>query len=219
MPRSDDDIKRDVEEELRWDPRIDIYDVIGVAVKDGVVTLSGFVRRYDDLLEAEDAAKRVAGVVGVANDLEVRMPGEDERPDPDIARDAIEMLKNDVPDAWQRIKVIVRDGRVTLEGEVEWFYQRDAAENAVRSVPGVKDVSNHIELKPRAEAADLKRQIEEAFRRSGEVDASRIKVEAKGSEVVLTGVARSWAERNRAERIAWRAPGVTKVENRIVIEP
>ncbi len=219
MPRADADIKRDVEQELRWDPQLDIHDVIGVAVKNGVVTLAGFVRSYHDLLESEHAAKRVAGVVGVANDLGTRVPGEDARPDPDIARDAIEVLKTDLPDAWQRIKLTVSNGRAALDGEVECYFQRDAAETAVRSIRGVRDVSNRIALKPSAAAADLKRQIEEAFGRSAEVEADRIRLDAKGTEVLLTGVARSWAERNRAERIVWRAPGVTRVENRIVVEP
>jgi osmotically-inducible protein OsmY len=216
--RSDSEIERDVKEELQWDPDLDAID-IAVSVKKGVVTLTGFVKSYADKYEAEAAAKRVAGVVAVANDLEVRLPSVDERPDPEIARDAVAAIKSQLPISWENIKVIVKNGWVTLEGEVEWQYQRQTAENAVRRLKGVKGVSNLIQLKPHAEPSEIKKRIQEAFRRSAELDANRIVVETHGSEVVLKGVVRSWAEREEAERAAWAAPGVTKVEDRIVVSP
>jgi osmotically-inducible protein OsmY len=216
--RSNSDIKRDVEMELKWDPDISEAD-IAVAVKDGVVTLTGFVRSYAQKWQAERDAKRVAGVVALANDIEVRLPAIDQRPDPEIAREAVSALKTQLPYSADRIKVIVNNGWITLEGEVEWNYQKQRAEEAVRHIKGTKGVMNMIMLKPRLSPTEIKRKIEEAFKRSAEIDANRITVETNGSEVVLKGTVRSWAEREEAEREAWRAPGVTKVIDQIAIRP
>jgi osmotically-inducible protein OsmY len=214
--RTDSDIKRDVEAELKWDPDIDATD-IAVAVKGGVVTLTGFVRSYTHKYQAERDVKRVAGVAGVANDIEVRLPSGSERPDPEIARDAVAALKAELPYSSQNMKVVVKNGWVELEGTAEWNYQRTRAEEAVRRVKGIRGVSNLIVLKPSVAPSEIKNKIEEAFRRSAEIDAKRVTVEANGSEVILKGTVRSWAERQEAERAAWRAPGVTKVDNRITI--
>ena len=216
--KSDSEIERDVREELKWDPDLDATD-IAVAVKNGVVTLAGFTKSYTDRLEAELAAKRVAGVHAVANDIDVRLPAIDQRPDPDIARDAVVALKSELPISHDRIKIIVKDGWITLEGAVEWQYQKTTAETAVRRVKGVKGVTSVIAVKPKVEPSELQRKIMEAFKRNAEVDANRITVEAHGSEVILKGTVRSWIEREEAERVAWSAPGITHVEDRIVVSP
>ena len=216
--RSDSDIKRDVEDELRWDPDIDPTD-IAVSVNSGVVTLTGFTRSYMHKYQAEIDAKRVAGVLGVVNDIEVRLPGIDERPDPEIARDAIAQIKSELPYSWEKIRVVVKKGWLTLEGDVEWNYQKERAEGAVRRVRGTTGITNSIEVKPRVVPSEIRRKIEDALRRAAEIDASRITVETNGGEVVLRGTVRSWAERQEAERAAWWAPGVTKVDNRIIVSP
>src|ERR1700738_5629235 len=216
--RSDNEIERDVRDELKWDPDLNADD-IAVSVKNGVFTLAGVVPSYADKFEAEAAAKRVAGVHAVANDIEVRLPAIDQRPDPDIARDAVAALKSELPISYDRIKVIVKDGWITLEGTAEWQYQKTSADTAVRKVKGVKGVTNVITVKPKVQPTELKRKIQEAFKRNAELDADRIEVEANGSEVTLKGTVRSWMEREEAERVAWSAPGITKGEDRIVVSP
>ncbi len=214
--RPDGDIKTDVEDELLWDPDIDPTD-IAVTVKSGTVELAGFVKSYAQKFEAEDAAKRVAGVVGLANDIDVRVPNLDQRPDPEIARDAVAAIGHQLPLCANNIRATVKDGWITLEGTVEWNLQKERAENAVRWLRGVKGVSNIIDLTPQATPADVKRKIEGALQRRAAVDADGITVEANGSEVILGGTAHSWAERQEAERAAWAAPGVTTVVDQIII--
>src|SRR6202030_1074507 len=216
--RSDIDIKRDVEAELRWNPDIDATD-IAVSVKNGVVTLSGFVRSYAQKSEAEQTAKRVNGVAAIANDIEVRLPIFNQRPDPEIARDAVAAIQHELPYSSDHIRVVVKDGWVTLEGWVEWNYQRERAEQVVRRIRGVKGITNLIQLQQRVPPTEIKERIEEAFRRSAELDANRIVVEATGGEIVLKGTMRSWAERQEAERAAWSAPGVVRVVNQITVIP
>jgi osmotically-inducible protein OsmY len=214
--RSDTDIRADVEAELSYDPNIGASD-IAVSVKEGVVTLAGFVHSYFHKWQAERDTKRVKGVRGVANDLEIRLPVLDARPDPEIAREAVQALSTALPYSGEKFTVTVKDGWMTLEGEAEWQYQREQAEAAVRRIRGIKGVTNSIKLRAKAPVATVKRLIEDALKRSAEVDAQNIAVEADGDKVILKGKVRSWAERQEAERAAWRAPGVRKVEDLITI--
>ena len=214
--RSDQEIKRDVEYELQWDSDIDPSD-IGVAVKDGTVALSGFVRSWRQKRKAVEDALRVIGIRAVANDLEVRLPLVNKRPDPEIAREIVAELKAELPYLADGIKAIVNNGEVILKGEVEWDYQRRRAADTALRVTGVTGLINEIEVKPKIKPEDLKRKIEDAFKRNAEVDAQRITVEADGGRVVLRGSVHSWAEREEAERVAWLAPGVTFVDNQIML--
>jgi osmotically-inducible protein OsmY len=210
------ELKKSVESELNFEPSINAAE-IGVAVRDGVVTLSGRIPSYWEKIAAERAAARVSGVKAVANELEVRLPGSSERTDEDIARAALDSLKWSVLVPQDKIKVKVSKGWITLEGKVDWQYQKSAAEKAVRKLYGVVGVSNLIEVKPQVSKAEVKSSIEAALKRLAEVDASRIRVETEDGKVVLSGSVRSWFEREEAERAAWAAPGVRAVEDRIAI--
>jgi osmotically-inducible protein OsmY len=217
--RTDEQIQRDVLDELKWDARVQPNE-IGVAVKDGIVTLTGWVDSFTKKWAAEEAALRVPGVKAVANDIEVRLPFESERTDADLAAAAIRALEWDAAIPRDAVKVTAGKGWVTLEGEVEWEYQKEDAERVVRRLTGVRGVTNLIRVRPHTtpNPQELKRKIEDALVRSAETDAQRIQVEVLGDKVILRGSVRSWAERQEAERIAWSAPGVAAVENHIIIK-
>lgn len=214
--RSDIEIKKDVEAELMWSPDLDETD-IAIKVKTGEVTLSGYARNYFEKYQAETAVKRVKGVAAVANDIEVRSLA-DAPTDPEIARAAVAALKFELPLIWQNnLQAVVQKGRVTLEGAVEWHYQRERAESAVRRLDGVVSVFNSIRVEPKIAPQDIKHRIEDAFRRIAQVDAGQIKVDAHGSDVTLRGEVRSWAERDQAQQTAWSAPGVSRVLNELTV--
>jgi osmotically-inducible protein OsmY len=215
--RSDNSLLDDVVLELKWDPKISSASDISVAVKDGVVTLSGFVPSFWEKDAAEKAVKRVYGVRGIANDIEVKLFWQ--RTDPEIARDAVHELERHVSIPADRIKVTVKDGWVRLEGTVDWEYQKSLAQSAMKKLKGVSGVTNKIQVTPKASSAEVKSKIEEALRRSAELDARRITVEIEGSTVKLYGSVSSWAERDEAERAAWSAPGTTMVENHVLVNP
>jgi osmotically-inducible protein OsmY len=214
--RTDAHIQSDVLAELRWEPRVQPNE-IGVVVKNGVVTLTGWVDSYTKRWAAEDAAHRVRDVKAVANDIEVRLSSDEKRTDADLAAAVVRALEWDAFVSVDDLDVTVEKGWVTLKGQVEWQYQRKDAERVVRRLASVTGVTNLITVKPRVAASELKKKIEKALVRSVETDAKRITVEADGDSVILKGTVKSWAEREEAERAAWAAPGVASVDNRITI--
>lgn len=214
--KTDSQLRRDVIDELEWEPSIDASQ-IGVAASAGVITLTGTVPRYTEKMEAERLAKSIAGVKAVANDIEVRLPGASERNDTEIASAALNALKwhTSIPD--DKITVTVRDGWITLDGNLDWQFQRMAARNAVCHLVGVKGVSNNTTIGPKPKAADVKSKIEAAFKRKAELDAGHVQVDAAGGVVKLKGYVDSWSEFTEAERVAWAAPGVIAVDNGLTI--
>jgi osmotically-inducible protein OsmY len=209
-------LKEQVLAELEWEPGIKAAG-IGVTVKDGVVTLSGEVESYHEKTEAERAGLRVAGVKGMASEIEVHLPGTSRRSDADIARAAVHALEWNSSLPPDCIKVVIHDGWITLEGEVDWGYQRTMAEDTVRRLTGVRGIWNQVTVRPQVTSGTIKTKIEDAFRRSAEVDAGRISVEIDGSAVTLRGTVRSWAEKQEAERVAWASPGIASVTNKLVL--
>ena len=212
---TDEEIQKDVLAELKWDAQVQPNE-IGVSVKDGVVTLTGWVDSYLKKWAAEDAAHRVGGVKAVANDIEVKVFSE--RTDPDIAEAAIRALQWDASVPADKIQVTVSKGWVTLKGNVNWNFEKQDAERVVRRLTGVKGVSNLITVKPNTTPSELKKRIEDALVRNAKVDANKITVEVQGSKAILKGDVRAWVEKEEAERVAWLAPGVTSVENRITVD-
>ena len=212
---TDEEIQKDVLAELKWDAQVQPNE-IGVSVKDGVVTLTGWVDSYLKKWAAEDAAHRVGGVKAVANDIEVKLFSE--RTDADIAEAAIRALQWDASAPADKIQVTVSKGWVTLKGEVNWNFEKQDAERVVRRLTGVNGVSNLITVKPSTTPSELKNRIEDALVRNAKVDAKKITVEVQGSTAILKGSVRAWIEKEEAERVAWLAPGVTSVENRITVE-
>src|ERR1700730_1574147 len=213
---TDLELRKAVESELNFEPSINAAE-IGVAAKDGIITLSGNVPSYWEKMAAERAAARVSGVKAVVNEVEVHLPGSSERTDEDIARAALNALQWNVLIPSDRITVKVSKGWVTLEGMVDWQFQKTAAEKAVRKLIGVKGVIDLMELKPSVSKGEVKAAIEGALKRLAEIDPNKIKVENENGKVVLSGTVRSWFEREEAERAAWAAPGVRTVEDRIAV--
>jgi osmotically-inducible protein OsmY len=216
--RADEKTQREVVEELGWDARVRPNE-IGVAVKNGIVTLTGWVDSYAKKWAAERSAHRLRGVRGVANDIEVRLDAAAQRTDADVALAVTRGLEWDAFVPFERLDVTVANGWVMLRGEVEWEYQKRAAERAVRRLAGVRGVTNLVSVQPRERPVSdqVKGEIRTALVRSGLLDANRISVDVQGDLVVLSGSVRCWVEREDAERVAWSAPGVTSVANQLTV--
>lgn len=216
---NDEEIQRRLLEELKWDPQVEPTDV-GVEVDNGVVTLTGTVESYPMKSAAERAAHRVQGVKAVADDIKVKLPYERTRSDTDIASAAANALLWHTQVPRERINVTVRDGWVTLDGSVNWYFQKQAAESAIRNLLGVRGVTNSITIAaPKVSAEEVKAKIEQALERSAELDARRIQVEVRDGHVTLSGSVRYWSERDEAEDAVWAATGVSDVKNRITMAP
>jgi osmotically-inducible protein OsmY len=215
---TDNDIQKDILAELKTEPDLRDDD-IAVGVRDGVVTLAGFVDSYADKWRAERVVSKVRGVKAVANDVEVKLPSHARRPDPELARAAVNALQWNILVPHDKIQVIVEDGWITLKGEVPWFYQREEAERAVRNLAGVKGVSNLITVALSPTPTDVKHRITESLRRAAQFDADRITVEVQDHRAILRGTVRSYTEMLDAERAARKAPGITEVENQLTVDP
>lgn len=216
--KDDAEIEADVREEIRWTPEVEGDDIV-VIVDDGIVTLTGTVPTYQDKVRAEAAAKRVFGVTGIANDIEVRVSVPQPISDARIAHDAVAAIRADLPDGTDHVQVVVRDGHVTLEGSVEWRWQQQRIESTVRSLEGIKVVSNLLAIRPRNTPTDIRRGIEKALGRNAQIDASRISVDAHDGEVTVRGTVRSLPQKDEILRTAWSAPGVTNVLSEIAVRP
>ena len=209
-------MKKDVLAELEWQPTVDAAD-IGVSVEDGVVTLRGEVSSFPQKWAAERAVKQVHDIKALAEEIEVKLPGSSQRNDTDIAQAAVNALKWNISVPQDRVKIKVQDGWITLTGEVDWWYQRRAAENAVHHLTGVKGISNLITIKPKVKAFEVKAKIINALKRSARLDAQKIQVETSGGKVTLRGNVHSWGERDDVVDAAWAAPGVSAVESHIKV--
>jgi osmotically-inducible protein OsmY len=214
--KTDTQIHRDVVDELRWEPKINEAE-IGVAVKGGVVTLTGKVDTYSQKYAAERVVERVSGVRAIADDLHVRIAGDAQRTDTEIAHAALDALKWNSEVPAEKLTVKVENGFIVLEGKADWYYQKAAAERAVRYLVGVKGVIDRIIIAPKASTTEVKSKIESALKRSAELDAKRITVDASDGRVTLRGTVRSWAERKDAEYAAWSAPGVKEVDDELIV--
>jgi osmotically-inducible protein OsmY len=216
MMKSDSQLQLDVMNELKWEPGLH-HEEIGVAVTDGVVTLSGNVKSYAEKLLAETTARRVKGVRAIAEDMNVRYDWQPKTSDSEIAQRVCHVLEWDPMIPKDKIQVVVEDAVVKLRGKVDWHYQKDLAFKDASKISGVLHIDNGIEVTPKVSVGDVKQRIEEAFERQADLEAEKIKVMADGSRVTLSGNVSSWTKRNVAERAAWAAPGVSYIDDKLMV--
>ncbi len=216
--KTDIQLHKDIVDALAFEPSLNAAN-IGIAVKDGVVTLTGEVTSYPERWTAERVAKSVVGVRGIAEDVQVNLPERHKRTDTEIAQAALSAMKWDINVPHQALQVKVENGWVTLTGNADWRFQKTHAESAVRFLTGVRGVTNLIQLHPNIQPKDVKAKIEQAFERQARIDAGHIQVEVSGAKVILRGAVMSYAERDEAEMAAWSAPGVTEVKDEIKVDP
>ena len=216
--QTDNDIQKEVIAALKGEPSLRDDD-IALGVRDGVVTLAGFVDSYADKWRAERTVSKLKGVKAVVNDLKVKLPVSSQRPDPELARAVVDALKWNIQVPHDRIQVVVEDGWVTLKGEADWYYQKEEAERTVRNLTGVKGVSNLITVAVKPTPSDVKKRIVEALQRAAQFDAERITVEIDGHKAILWGTVRSYAELKDAERAVRNVPGISEVETHLTVDP
>lgn len=217
IEKTDTELQKDVMSELKYDPSVKVSD-IGVIAKNGTVTLNGYATSYNEKWEAVHATKRVAGVKAIADDIQIQLPASYHRTDTDIAAAAINQIEWSTTIPNGTVQATVRDGWITLDGEVEWWYQKNAAGGLVKQMAGVKGVTNSISISPKVAKHEVETDIKSAFKRSAMLDAQHIRVETSGNNVILHGQVRNYSEYDEAERVAWSEPGVFSVENRIAVD-
>jgi osmotically-inducible protein OsmY len=217
IEKTDTELQKDVMSELKYDPSVKVSD-IGVIAKNGTVTLNGYATSYNEKWEAVHATKRVSGVKAIADDIEIQLPASYHRTDTDIAAAAINQIEWSTTIPNGTVQATVRDGWITLEGQVEWWYQKNSAGGLVKQMAGVKGLTNSISISPKVTKHEVETDIKSAFKRSAMLDAQHIRVETSGNNVTLHGQVRNYSEYDEAERVAWSEPGVSYVDNRLEVD-
>ncbi len=215
--KNNEDLQKDIQDAIKWEPLLNGVE-IGVTAKDGIITLTGIVESYDKKLEVEDVAKNVAGVKAVVEEIKIHSGADAMKDDHEIANDVLNAFQRNMEFPIDKVKVKVEDGWVTLEGDLKWNFQKESAKKIVSKIVGVRGITNHIAINSETHDAIEKKDIERALGFNWAINEKEIQIEVSGNNVILNGTVHSWYQKNQAERIAWNAPGVCNVENKLVIE-